>query len=127
MKTQPTGGFILDTVKSRQPTGSLKISKGVIATIAKTAATETGGVDCLPEMEKTRLFRKGFGKRPIRVALSDDFAEIDVSVVLEAGARIPEVCAAIQSSVKDNVQNMTGVAVSKVNVTVAGVSFPAEA
>lgn len=118
----------MSEIKRRQPAGSLKISKNVIATIAKKSAMEISGVDSLPELsvQSGKIMGKGFGKKPIRIALSDDVAEIDISVNLESGARIPDVCAAVQSNVKDNIQTMTGIVVSKVNVTVTGVAFPLE-
>ncbi|MCL2056994.1 MAG: Asp23/Gls24 family envelope stress response protein [Oscillospiraceae bacterium] len=116
----------MESIESRQPAGSLKISKGVIATIAKTAALEVDGVVSLPEQEVPKVFGRGFGKRAIRVVLTDGFAELDVNAVLKAGARIPDVCTSIQAAVKENVQTMTGIAVSKVNVTVAGIHFPAQ-
>jgi uncharacterized alkaline shock family protein YloU len=120
----------MSSVKTHRPTGSLKISKNVIVTIARTSTLETKGVASLaePAMGASRaggVFYRGFGKRAIRAALHDDFAELDISVNLEPGARIPDVCAAVQSAVKENVQTMTGVAVSKVNIKVMGVVFPA--
>ena len=116
----------MENLNSRQPAGSLKISKDVIVTIARTAAKEVDGVVSLTEGESSRLFARGIGKKPVRVVLSDDFAEIDLQLVLKAGAKIPDVCSAVQSVVKDNVQTMTGIAVSKVNIVVAGISFPEE-
>ena len=119
----------MSSVENRQPAGSLKISKNVIETIVRTSAREIGGVASLPEEQKNggRVFPRNFGKKAVRVSLTDDFAEIDLYVNLEAGARIPDVCAAVQNNVKDNVQTMTGIAVSKVNVTVSGVVFPSSA
>ncbi|MDR2932988.1 MAG: Asp23/Gls24 family envelope stress response protein [Oscillospiraceae bacterium] len=119
----------MDNVNARQPTGSLKISKDVIATIAKTSAMEVDGVSALasPEAGVDRLFTKSFGRKPIRITLTDDFAEIDVGVKLAFGANIPDVCARVQANIKDNVQTMTGIVVSKINVTVAGVVFHDEA
>ena len=116
-------------VENRQPAGSLKISKNVIETIVRTSAREIDGVASLPEEQKDggRIFPRNFGKKAVHVTLTDDFAEIDVNVNLEAGTRIPDVCAAVQANVKDNVQTMTGIAVSKVNVLVAGVLFPKSA
>lgn len=118
----------MDDVKARQPAGSLKISKKVITAIARTAALEIRGVSSIPETEsgKSGIFSRSFGRSPIHIALSDDFAEVEISVILDSGARIPDVCAKIQAGVKDNIQTMTGIVVSKVNVTVAGVAFPAE-
>ncbi len=58
------------------------------------------------------------------VELSDDVAGIDINVTMYYGAKIPEVSAKIQQAIKEAVQTMTGVAVTKVNVHIAGVVFP---
>ena len=102
---------------------SLKISRDVIAAISRVAALETPGVAGLSESGKIGgLFTKGATK-PIEITLVDDFAEIGICLNLEFGAKIPEVCAAVQTAVKDNVQTMTGIGVSKVNITVQGIAF----
>ena len=48
-------------------------------------------------------------------------AKIDVSIIVEYGARIPEVAYEIQTRVKKSVENMTGLKVLEVNVHVQGV------
>ena len=53
-----------------------------------------------------------------------DAAAIDVSVVLARGYKMKKVCSQIQEKVKSAVQSMTGVTVSKVNVSVVDVDFP---
>ena len=113
----------MEKIKNNQ-LASLKISRDVIATIAKVAAYEIDGVASLSERQRNirGFFSKGL-TRPIEITLSDDFAEIDICLDLEYGARIPDVCAAVQSNIKDNVQTMTGIIVSKVNVTIAGIAF----
>ena len=47
---------------------------------------------------------------------------------IKAGVNIPETAEKIQSAVKEAVQNMTGIAVSRVNINIAGIVFaePAE-
>ena len=105
-------------------TGSLKISRDVIATIAGCAATEIEGVAALAPFTSgltTGWVFKTRSSLPVAVTLNDDVACIDINLNLEYGAKIPEVSAKVQSAVKDAVQNMTGVAVTKVNVHVAGV------
>ena len=103
---------------------NLKISKDVIATISRVTALEISGVAAIPESRKNigGLFSNGT-LEPIDISLADDFAEINISLDLESGAKIPEVCAAVQASIKENVQTMTGIVVSKVNVTVHGIVF----
>lgn len=106
--------------------GSLSISQDVLATIAATTATEIEGVAALAPFSSNFtsgwLLKKQTSK-PIVIDLSDDVATIDIHVNLKAGAKIPEVSANIQRAVKDAVQNMTGIAVTKVNVYVSGIAF----
>lgn len=113
-------------VGKKPSSGSLKISQEVLATIARVAALEVEGVDSLatPTGAVRRFFPKGMSKEPIRIDLRDDFAVVSIALNLSFGVRISEACTAVQQSIKDNIQTMTGMAVSKVNVTVAGIVFP---
>ncbi len=109
----------------KQPAGSLRISRDVIATITATAIREIDGVaDLAPFITNIKgwLIKKQTAK-PIVINLTDDVAVIDVNVTLTGGARIPEVASKIQSAVKEAVQNMTGIAVARVNVNIAGIQF----
>ena len=113
-----------------QAAGNLKISREVIATIARYAALEIEGVDSLASFAtnlKGWLLKKQSAK-PIGIDLSDDVAVIELHVNIKAGVNIPETAEKIQSAVKEAVQNMTGIAVSRVNINLAGIVFaePAE-
>ncbi len=108
-------------------TGTLKISRDVIATIAGCSATEIEGVAALAPFSSgltSGWMIKARSPRPIVVELSDDVAGIDINVTLCYGAKIPEVSAKIQQSIKEAVQTMTGVAVTRVNVYIAGIVLP---
>ncbi len=109
--------------KNNVAVGSLRVSKEVIAGVAAQAVKETRGVLCLA---KGRYVAKGWLGRlpiipPISVKVNQDTATIDVQVIVTQGTKIPTVSRSVQESVKGAVQNMTGVAVSKVNVTIAGI------
>ncbi len=109
----------------KQPSGSLRISREVIATITGTAVKEIDGVaDLAPFTTNIKgwLIKKQTA-RSIIINLTDDVAVIDVHVKLKSGARIPDVAGKIQFSVKEAVQNMTGIAVARVNVNIAGIQF----
>ena len=54
--------------------------------------------------------------------LDNKEARIDVNIIVEYGARIPDVAFEIQNRVKKSVENMTGLSVLEVNVHVQGVS-----
>ena len=105
--------------------GTLKISEDVLATIAGMAAGEIRGVAGLslrPNSDLKGLFpgKKGPGKA-IRLEFKDGEAVIEVFVNLYMGVKIPDVAADIQARIKEAVQNMTGITVSKVNVHITGV------
>lgn len=103
--------------------GTLSISETVIEKIAQLVVSEVDGVagmSSAPLDGKDLLLRSRRGKS-IRLILEDDVAQIDIYVIIKAGYKIKGVAQNIQNLVKDSVQNMTSVTVSKVNVYVRGV------
>ncbi len=103
--------------------GNLKISEDVLATIARNAAKEVKGVagfSVRPTAEVTGLFHRQAIGSPIRLEMKDGDAVIDIFVNIESGVRIPDMAEQIQSRVKESVQTMTGITVSKVNVHISG-------
>jgi uncharacterized alkaline shock family protein YloU len=107
--------------------GSLKISEEVISTIAGLAAGEVKGVSGLtsgPSTDIKGLFHAKRGaSKAIRIDIKDGEAFLDVYVNLYLGMKIPDVASEIQTRVKDAVQTMTSITVSKVNVHVVGVTI----
>ena len=57
------------------------------------------------------------------IQMEDGVAVIDIRLRVKHGVKIPELSKKLQASVKEAVQNMTGVVVSKVNLQIAGVDF----
>lgn len=105
----------------KKPTSKLKISEDVIITVAKLAALDVKGVASLDgEITKMGKLRKN---SPIRVGLIGDVAAVDMSIKVKGGHKAMNVAQEVQSAVKENIQNMTGVAVARVNVTINGVVF----
>lgn len=110
----------MDVVKESAKS-SLKISDDVIVTVSKLAALDVKGVAALGgEVSKMSKIRKN---GPIKISMIGDVAAIDIDIVVKSGEKACEVAQEVQSAVKENVQNMTGVTVARVNVTVSGVSF----
>ena len=109
-----------NTVKQE---GGLRISVAVIEKLAKIAAMEVEGVANVSVglsgvkgfLAKTNL------PKAVEVTMIDGVAEITVNVVVNYGVKLPTVCKNIQQAVKANVQNMSDITVSKVNIVVAGV------
>jgi len=109
--------------------GKIMFSPDVIATIAGLAAVEVKGVAGMSggvvEGLTEKLGRKNLSKG-IKVEVGTEEAAIDVSIIVQYGFRIADVCAQIQNDVKNAVETMTGLRVVEVNVYVQGVSFDAQ-
>lgn len=103
----------------------IKIADDVIATIAGKAALEVKGVFTtsggfaggISEVFGKKNYTKG-----IKVDNSDKGLKIDVYIIVEYGARIPDVAYEIQNRVKKSIESMTGLTILEVNVHIQGVN-----
>ncbi len=103
---------------------SLKISDEVIASITGIATKEVEGVvDLVSATNIKGMFKSKPVKSPVLIDINDGVAIIDVFVKIKQGAKVQTVATSIQKRVKDSVQNMTGIAVSKVNVHIVAIAF----
>lgn len=112
-------------VSERIETGNLKISEDVVASIATIAAKEVEGVADLSTAPANLkgIFKSKPVKTSVEVDLNDGVAIIDIYLKIKYGAKVQPVSSEIQKKVKDSVQNMTGIAVSKVNIHISGISI----
>ena len=105
-------------------TDGLKISNDAVATYAGIAISEVQGVYGMSGgfagFTEAISGKKNFS-RGIKVETDEKSAKIDVSIIVEYGARIPDVAFEIQTMVKKSVESMTGLKVLEVNVHVNGV------
>ncbi|MGE5551787.1 MAG: Asp23/Gls24 family envelope stress response protein [Bacteroidota bacterium] len=109
--------------------GNIRIANEVVGTIAGLAATEVNGVagmsggvvDGLAELVKKKNLAKG-----VKVEVGERQAAVDLYVILDYGAKVPEVAFKIQENVKRAIESMTGLEVVEVNVHIQGVEFKAE-
>ncbi len=101
-----------------------RISDDVIVTIVATVLSEVEGVASVPGgIVSGILGRKGAAKG-IKVEASNQEVTIDLAVTLNYGIKIPDVAAEIQSKIRERVEEMTGMYVRAVNVSVQGMRFP---
>ena len=70
----------------------------------------------------SEVFGKKSYTKGIKVDNTEKLLKIDVNIIVEYGARIPDVAYEIQKRVKKAVENMTGLNVEEVNVHVQGVN-----
>lgn len=99
---------------------SLKISQDVLETISKVSALEVEGVadTAIPENQLR------WKNSPIDIKITDGVAEVQIGLILDFGAKISEVCEKVQRNIKENIQTMTGIMVSKVHIAVEGIKLP---
>ncbi len=110
----------------KESVGSLKISEDVICSISNVAAMEVDGVASIADSGKIKdvfNIKKGLKSKSIKVDINNDLAVIDVYINLKNGAKIQTVSQHVQQKVKDAIQSMTGIAISKVNVHIVGIEF----
>lgn len=109
--------------------GSVRIANEVVSIIAGLAATEVKGVagmsggivDGFAELLKKKNLTKG-----VKVEVGEKQAAVDLFVIIEFGARIPETAYLVQENVKRAIESMTGLDVVEVNVHIQGVEFKPE-
>lgn len=109
--------------------GQIKISDEVVGVIAGLAATEISGVagmsggiaGGIAEM----LGRKNLSKG-VKVEVGEKEAAIDLYIIVEYGAKIPDVSWKIQENVKKAIETMTGLSVVEVNIHIQGVNMDKE-
>jgi uncharacterized alkaline shock family protein YloU len=107
--------------------GSIRISDEAIAVIAGLAALEEEGVasmaqgtvDSFAEM----LGVKAAQHRGVRVEVANEEVAIELNLYVEFGVDIPSVCQKVQERVREAVEEMTGLTVSQVNISVQGVKL----
>ena len=113
----------------RNDLGTVRINNEVVAVIAGMAATEIPGVTCMNEGIVggiTEIFGKKGADKGVKVEIGEKEVTITLSIVVKYGVQIPEVALHIQQNVKKQVEKMSGLSVSKVNVNVGGIHFPKE-
>lgn len=104
----------------------IRISNDVVASIAGVAVSEVPGVYGMAGGIAGGISEVFSGKKNlskgIKVEVGEKETKIDVNIIVEYGARIPDVAFEIQNRVKKAVETMTGLKVSSVNIHVQGIN-----
>ena len=115
-------------IKDAEGIGEVHISDEVIAMIAALAATDAEGVavngNSTNEL-RSRPSMKNLSKG-VRLAIQDGTVKIDLNLNLAYGKNILETSKTVQERVKSSIENMTGLAVTDVNIHVGSVNMEEE-
>ena len=105
--------------------GKIIIDENVIATLVGYATVECAGIvgmaskratDGLVEMLGRENMRRG-----VRVSLNGSSAAVSVFIVVEYGVSIGAVAKTVMESIKYRVEDMSGLEITNVDVTVEGI------
>lgn len=116
--------------------GSTTIGNAVVSAIAGRAVGEVDGVD--PSHGGTSLpgdssrtvgefvggLSGGGGSRGVSVEVGEEQAAVDLTLNVVYGKPVHEVAEAVRNNVVKRVENLTGLEVTEVNITVNDVTFP---
>lgn len=107
--------------------GNINISDDVISIIASRAASNVDGVygmvNTISGGFAEFLGKKNLSKG-VKINKTDGNVSVDLFIIVEYGAKIPDVAWEIQEKTKNEIESMTGLNVVTVNVNVEGVSVP---
>ena len=111
--------------KIKNELGSISVVEDVITTIAGYAAIECIGIVAMASKRATdglvELLGRENLKRGVRAVLNEDSVSINLYIIVEYGVSIAAVAKNVIETVKYRVENLVGIKVNQVNVTVEGI------
>lgn len=105
--------------------GEVQIADDVVAVIAGLAAMEVKGVASMAGNITSELISKLGMKnlsKGVSIEVEDGVVTVDLKLNLEYKYNIVDVGSKVQEKVKSAIENMTGLKVASVNVSVAGIN-----
>lgn len=109
--------------------GAIQISDSVISSLVKKAALSVVGVSRLASNfvdNIAEIVGSKTSSRSINIITEDDKVEVVIKINIKFGFKIPQVAAQVQSVIIEDVESVTGMNVSKVNVIVQEIEDPQE-
>ena len=114
----------------RNEYGKVVITPEVIATIAGTAAVECYGLVGMASRNikdgLVELLGRDNLSRGVTVVVKDSELDINLYIIVGYGVKISEVANNVMERVKYSIEELTGLKVAQVNVTVQGVKVSKE-
>ena len=115
--------------------GSTSIQDGVVAKVSGIAAQEVdgirmggGGSQAAGSFIGSLTGGGGSGgqTRGVTVEVGEEEAAVDLIMTTEYGKSIPQLSEAVRRNVVNRVENLIGLSVTEVNITVSNIFFPQE-
>ena len=127
-----SGGATAPAVKPQPGTGKTVINDGVVAKVAGIAAREVVGVHALGGGAARALgaIREAMNSTDVSQGISVEVGEtqvaVDVTIVAEYPVQLQQVADDIRSSVIRAIEDLVGLKVTEVNVTIVDIHLPSD-
>ncbi len=106
--------------------GTVQIADEVVAIIAGLAATEVEGVNSMVGNITNELVGKLGMKnlsKGVKVSVAKGVVTVNLNLNMKYGYSIPDVCEKVQDRVKSSIENMTGLKVADIDISIAGLNL----
>jgi uncharacterized alkaline shock family protein YloU len=115
----------------RSERGGTLISDNVVSKIAGIAAQEIEGIQMGGGTARAvggflDSVTSGGQTRGVSVEVGEEEAAVDLSMAVEYGKPVPQIAEAVRRNVINRIENLTGLRVTEVNITVNDVLLPEE-
>lgn len=110
-------------IPANEDLGNITINEDVIALIASIAITQVEGVVTMSGKSSFSDyvgFKSKDVEKGVSVRVADNLCTVNVEINIEYGVNVYDTARKLQRAVKNAVENYTGMAVDKVNVTIRG-------
>ena len=117
------------TIYDDHETGTVIISDQVLCAIAGLAAMEVEGIASMKgDLLASQITRSAMNNlsKCVRVVVVDDVVSVQLVLNIKYGYSLPEITRKVQEKVKDALENMTGMKVAAVNISISDVKIEKE-
>ncbi|HIV16867.1 MAG TPA: Asp23/Gls24 family envelope stress response protein [Candidatus Alectryocaccobium stercorigallinarum] len=118
------------TIYDDHEVGSVVISDNVMCIIAGLAALEVDGIASMRgNMVASQITRSEMNKisKCVKIVEEDGKIKVQLALNIKYGYNLPDVTRKVQERVKDVLENMTGISVESVNISIADVQMQKQA
>ncbi len=108
--------------------GAIKISEEVVQTIAAMAVKDVKGVTVAASFADgfvEKFVKKNFNKS-VKITLEEKAVTVELHIGIDYGVKIQTVAAELQDVIKRNIETMTDLSVTRVDIYVDGINFNKE-
>ncbi len=117
------------TIYDDHEVGTVIVNDQVLSTIAGLAAMEVEGIASMKgDLVASQITRSAMNSlsKCVRISVADGVVSVQMVLNIKYGYSLPETTRRVQEKVKDTLENMTGLKVASVNISISDVKIEKE-